>query len=251
MKTRNLIAMGAFLGLASISHIGAAQKDEAKDVLTGYQDVLNGREGTDPAILEKVAELISEETTDPGALTGILRQLHPEFAKALEAASNAESEEGIKLLQELAKSENPYLAAESSYYLGRTLMSRQRNEEALPIFIKIQDDYFDESLRIGESIFYQGVCESHTLQRDAASISLNDFVDLYPDAPERLLAEANDIINRIEFVLDGSIDDVADHMDFATTKLDLVETGERTQEVHDDIIAMLDELIEQAEDSPP
>ena len=34
-------------------------------------------------------------------------------------------------------------------------------------------------------------------------------------------------------------------------KLELVDAGERTQEVQDDIVAMLDELIKQAEDSPP
>lgn len=251
MKTRNLIALAAFLGLAGTSHVGAAQKDEAADVLTGYQEVLKEREGLDPAILEKVAQLLAEETTDPGALTEILRKLHPEFAKALELAADTESEEGINQLKALAESDNPYLAAESAYYLGRTLMSRQRNEEALPIFIRIQDDFFDESLRIGESIYYQGICEALTLQRDAASISLNDFVDLYPDAPERLLADATDTIDRIENVLDGSIHDVADHMDFATNKLELVDAGERTQGVQDDIIAMLDELIEQAENSPP
>jgi TolA-binding protein len=246
-----LIALSAFVGLASISQVGAAQKDEAAAVLTGYQEVLKKREGTAPAILEKVDQLIAEETTDPGALTEILRELHPDFAKALGAAADAKSDAGLELLKQLSESDDPYLAAESSYYLARTLLSRRRHEEALPIFIKIQDDYFDQSLRIGESIFYQGLCESTTLQRDAASISLNDFVDLYPDAPERLLAEANDIIGRIENVLDGSIDDVADHMDFATNKLELVDAGERTQGVQNDIIAMLDELIKQAEDSPP
>lgn len=251
MKTRNWIALSAFAGLASLSQVGAAQKDEAADVLTGYQEVLKGREGLDPSILEKIAGLIAEETTDPGALTDVLRQLHPEFAKALEAAADPQNEEGIELLKKLSESDNPHLAAESAYYLGRTLMSRLRNEEAIPLFIKIQEDFFDHSLRVGESIFYQGLNESNTLQRDAASISLNDFVDLYPDAPERLLAEATDIINRIENVLDGSIDDVADHMDFATNKLEVVDSGERTQGVQDDIVAMLEELIQQAEDSPP
>lgn len=251
MKTRNLIASCALVGLAIATQVGADQKDEAAAVLAGYRLALDGRGEIDPAILANLDSLVADGTTDPGALTEILRQLHPEFAKALAAASDSESDEGISLLEGLAESDNPYLAAESAYYLGRTLMSRQRNEEALPIFIKIQDDYFDYSLRIGESIFYQGVCESFTLQRDSASISLNDFVDLYPDAPERLLNEANDILARIENVLDGSIDDVADHMGYATNKLELVDSGEGTQGVQDDIIAMLDELIKQAEDSPP
>ena len=251
MKTRNLIVLSAFVGLAGLSQVGADQKDEASAVLLGYQEALKARGGVEPAVLDKIESLISEETTDPGALTEVLRQLHPEFAAALGAAADSGSDEGIQQLAKLAESDNPYLAAESAYYLGRTLMSRQRNEEALPIFVRLQDDFFDYSLRIGEAIFYQGLCESITLRRDAASISLNDFVDLYPDAPQRLLDEANDIIDRIENVLDGSIEDVADHMDFATNKLELVDSGESTQEVQDDIVAMLDELIKQAEDSPP
>ena len=251
MKTRIRIALSAFAGLISVSQVGAAQKDEANDVLIGYQEILNGREGVDPAILDTIAALIATETTNPGALTDTLRLLHPDFARALELAGDRGSEKGIGLLKKLSENEDPYLASESAYYLGRTLMNRQRSEEAIPLFIKIQDDHFDHSLRVGESIFYQGLCESNSLRRDAASISLNDFVDLYPDAPDRLLSEATDIINRIENVLDGSIDDVADHMDFATNKLELVDSGERTQGVQDDIVAMLDELIKQAEDSPP
>ncbi|MFT4548287.1 MAG: tetratricopeptide (TPR) repeat protein [Pseudoalteromonas tetraodonis] len=251
MKTRKLIALSAFVGLSSLSLVGAAQQDEAVEVLTSYKQVLAGREGIDAAILERISGLIAEETTDPGALTDTLRELHPDFAKALEAATETGNDEGIKQLQKLTESDSPYLAAESAYYLGRTLMSRQRMEDALPVFINLQDDHFDYSLRIGEAIYYQGICEANTLQRDAASISLNDFIDLYPDAPERLLAEAKDLISTIENVLDGSIEDVADHMDFSTNKLELVDAGEQTQEIQDDIIAMLDELIKQAEDSPP
>ena len=36
MKTRNLIALAAFLGLASYSQVGAAQKDEAADALSTF-----------------------------------------------------------------------------------------------------------------------------------------------------------------------------------------------------------------------
>ena len=250
MKTRKTFALVALLGLVNLSGLNAAQKDEAADVLAGFEEVLQAREDTDPALLAAVAQLIADETTDPAALTDILREMHPAFGKALEAAADTESDAGVEQLKKLAASEDPFLAAESAYYLGRTLMARQRNDDALPYFIKIQDDYFDQSLRVGESIYYQGICEALTLQRDAASMSLNDFVDLYPDAPERLINDANDTISRIENVFDGSIEDVADHMDFVTNKLMLIEAGEETQEIQNDVIAMLDELIEQAEQPP-
>ena len=52
MKTRNLIALAAFLGLSSTSQVGAAQKDEAVDVLTGYQEIL-----TDPSYSRQIITL--------------------------------------------------------------------------------------------------------------------------------------------------------------------------------------------------
>ena len=78
MKTRKLIALCAFAGLAGSLHVGADQKDEAADVLAGYREVLKGTDGADPAVLDKISSLIEEGTTDPGALTEILRQRHPE-----------------------------------------------------------------------------------------------------------------------------------------------------------------------------
>ena len=78
MKTRNWIALISGGGRASVAGVGAAQKDEAKEVLQGYEESLKGREGIDPGILEKVAGLSAAETTDPGALTEVLRQLQPE-----------------------------------------------------------------------------------------------------------------------------------------------------------------------------
>ncbi len=99
MKTRNLIASCAFVGLAITAQVGADQKDEAAAVLAGYRLALDGRGEIDPSILANLDSLVADGTTDPGALTEILRQLHPEFAKALAAASDSESDEGISLLE--------------------------------------------------------------------------------------------------------------------------------------------------------
>ena len=123
MKTRNLIALSAFVGLAGLSQVGADQKDEASAVLLGYQEALKARGEVEPAVLDKIESLISEETTDPGALTEVLRQLHPEFAAALSAAADSGSEEGIELLSQARRERQPLPGG------GECLLSRADTDE--------------------------------------------------------------------------------------------------------------------------
>ena len=46
---------------------------------------------------------------------------------------------------------------------------------------------------------------------------------------------------------EGTLTDVQDRMDFSRRRLAIEETGEDTQEEQDKIVAMLEKLIEQAE----
>jgi hypothetical protein len=228
---------------ASMLSASAAQKDEFSKVVSGFVDAAGSADGLGATL----QELKAAPNIEAGALTGALRQLHPQFAEALKVAASS-ADDGIAALEHLAGSDDPFLAAESSYYLSRVLIGEQRYEDALPHLKKIRADWSGQSLRTGESLYYQGVCNAHMLQRTAASDSLNDFVENYPDASPRLVGSAWDLIASMERVHRGSIDDVASHMEFSRRKLGLTDPGEVTQEVQGNIITMLDELIARAEE---
>ena len=244
---KRLCPLAAVLvGLATGSAT-AAQKDHFPGVLEGFGKALAGQTDLDPALKEQFAEIQNNSELEAGGLTGMLRELHPEFGEALRAAAD-EPETGIDALGKLAASDDPFLAAESSYYLSRVLIGEERFEEALPHLKNIRDQWGMQSLRAGEVLYYLGVCNANMLQRTQASDNLNDFVEQYPDASPRLVGSAWDLIASLERVHRGSIDDVATHMEFSRRKLGLEDAGENTQVVQGKIIEMLDELIARAEE---
>ncbi len=234
----------AALPALALSTTNAAQKDEFATVISGFRDAL--APDADPALVEKL-DGMSDGRVEAGALTGVLRGLHPEFAEALRAAAE-DPAEGIAKLETLAGSDDPYLAAEASFYLARVLIGEERFEDALPHLRKLRSDFADASLRTGESLYYQGVCNANMLQRTDASDNLNAFIDQYPDASPRLVGAAWDLMASLERVHRGSIGDVATHMEFSRRKLTLTDAGEVTQVVQGHIVTMLDELIAMAEE---
>ena len=240
-------SLAAAVSALAIATTPAAQKDEFATVISGFKEALSSQTDLDASIQEELGGLSGEAEIKAGALTGVLRKMHPDFGEALRLAAD-DPTAGADALAVLAGSEDPYLAAESSYYLSRVLIAEEKFETALPHLKKIRNKWSDKSLRAGESLYYMGVCNANMLQRTDAADNLNDFVEQYPDASPRLVGSAWDLIASIERVHRGSIDDVASHMEFSRRKLGLTDAGDVTQEVQGHIIKMLDELIAMAEE---
>ena len=244
-----VLAFGLAAGSSS-----AVQQDEFQAVTGSFLKELQAQAANDPAmelasrkLALKLDALQGAGLVDASALTNSLRAIHPEFGDALKTAAS-DPTAGIELLGKLAESEDPFLAAEAGYYRSRLLIGAERFEEALPHLEKLRTDWSKASLRTGESLYYQGVCNANMLQRTAASDNLNGFVENYPNSSPRLLGAAWDLIASLERVHRGSIDDVASHMEFSRRKLGLTDAGEVTQGIQSRIVVMLDELIAMAEE---
>lgn len=242
-------ALGAALAVGA-----GAQIDEFRSISKAFLSEIEARGANDP-VAEAAARKLTAKLdainggglVDAGALTSTLRAVHPEFAQALKIAAD-DPVAGIEVLGELTTSEDEFLAAEAGYYRARLLIGAERFEEALPDLQKLREDWSDSTLRAGESLYYQGVCNANMLQRTAAADNLNGFIEGYPDSSPRLIGAAWDLIASLERVHRGSIDDVASHMEFSRRRLGLTDAGEETQQVQGQIILMLDELIAMAEE---
>ena len=189
----------------------AVKLEEFKAVSGKFVQELETRAADDLAAQEalaklepKLAELEGGGLVDAGALTGALRRIHPEFGEALKIAAN-DPVVGIEQLRGLAGGDDAYLASEAGYYTARLLIGQERFEEALPLLEKLRGDWKDSTLRSGESLYYQGVCNANMLQRTAAADNLNGFVENYPDASPRLVGAAWDLIASLERVHRGSL----------------------------------------------
>lgn len=198
-------------------------------------------------VLELVEGLKKDGYGQDAILTEALRELHPDFGKALTALGEEELDRATAELEKLAGAGDPFLAAESTFFLARAHLMREDCEAALPLLEKVLGDMSGRTTHAAEALFLCGVAEAGLLDRKQAVETLGRFLKEHSDAPERMLVAAWRELHRLKQMEKGSLVDAQDHMEFSRRRLTLERSGEKTLEAQGEIIAMLDKLIEEAE----
>lgn len=189
----------------------------------------------------------SLEGASAGVITDSLIQIYPQYSAAIDSSDDDRVTEGVQLLTPLATSTDKFLAADASFYLARMLMNNQRFEEAMPYLEGLATELFSHSAHQGEVFFFLGVAHAGLLQSDEAIRSFREFLEFYPQAPERLRVTAWRQIQELQAVENGKLKDVQRHMEFSRRRLDQRDTGEQTQEKQHKIVTMLAKLIQEEE----
>lgn len=179
--------------------------------------------------------------------TDVLREKYPDYAAALSALGEEQMATAIASLSKLSKADDPHLAADASFYLGRALFMEQRCEEALPLFIRLNGEQAANSTNAGEALYMQGACEARLLKRKDAIATWEKFLKKHPDAPERMRVDAESQLANLKQIGDGSIEDIQHRMDYAGRRLALADPGRDTRHRQDEIVAMLTKLIREDE----
>lgn len=202
------------------------------------------------ATVAELAEQMSARSDQADRLiVAALRKTHEPFDQALRALGMEDPQRGMKLLEELAPHDDPYLATHARFYLARAHAMNERYEAALPLLEKITEPKaLGRTLDSGEAMFLRGVAAAETLDRESAIVTLNTFIANYPFASERTLVGAMQMVDELTWMEAGSLGDVQDRMDYSRRRLDIEEPGKITQEEQVRIVAMLDKLIEEAEE---
>ena len=237
-----LVALAALLcsrsAVADVSLEEFAQAIAANDSLSDAQR--SQAAGT-------IEQLKADDEAPSYIASEVLMQLYPKFEDAMAALGEEETEAAVAKLAELAKSDDKHLAAEATYYIGRAHMMSEHYELALPVWKSILEEHAETTFRTPEALFFKGMSESQLLKRKEAIASLDKFILDYEDAPERMQVAAWHELELLRAIEDGTLVDVQDRMDFSRRRLAIEETDEDTQEEQDKIVAMLQKLIEQAE----
>ena len=192
-------------------------------------------------------DIAADAYSSDSAITEALREIYPDYGKALFAFASEELDTAHTALTEFAKSEDPFLAADSKFFLARLWMLEEQFEQALPVWKQLAGEGADWTPYSGQALFFRGVAESGLLLRPEAAATLEQFLDENPLAPERLRTSAIrqlDLLNRIET---GSLADVQYQMEFSRRRLALRDAGLQTQETQTRIVEMLTKLIDDAE----
>ena len=232
-----------------------APADEVDDVIDRFAARVKGDKEFKPEAKKAAADIIAKLRGDKrvreSAVTESLRALYPGFARGLEAIQRMDAAMAANALEPLLKSPNPFLAADAAYHLGRVKVVEQEYESAQPLFGRVAGEWAKDSVRTGEAMFYKGLCELRMLRRDDAIDTLTAFVESGAPASPRIGFLAQETLRLLMSTGEGSLDDIAEHMDFSRRRLYLTDAGANTQEVQERIIAMLDVLIDRAEQPPP
>lgn len=249
MIRHSLNWFAAFAILAGAALPAAETTDQILDRFVGE---LEGRKSLPEEARKQVVGLVKVLRADPEgkalAVTESLRAISPEYQQALTDLADENLGVALPALVKLAGSDDPWLAADASYYLARGYLIGERFEEAMPLLEQIRTKLADRSVHQGEAMFLQGVAQIQLLKHKEATESLTRFIKEYSDAPERMRVAAARQIEQLKLVEEGTLSDVQLRMDYSRRKLGLEDTGKDTREQQDKIISMLAKLIKEAED---
>lgn len=202
--------------------------------------------------VQKATEIFSALRADvdgkPIAITEALRELYPDYKDALTTLGEENLDDAITKLGKLRDASDPYLAADAAYFLARAYLLDERFEDALPLLEDATGKYADKTARGGESLFLRGVAYGQLIQRKEAMDCLKNFLEQYPDAPERMRVGAFRQLEALKLYEDGTLTDVQFRMEFSRRKLSLEDSGQTTREQQKKIIDILAKLIKEAEE---
>lgn len=233
---------------AKPEHVG----DKLDKVIDAYVKSIQDDQQLDAAAREKLLAAIAAQRADAElrttTITDVLAATNADFQAALMALAEEDLPKGIAALEKLAKSENKFLAADAAFFLARAHMMEERAEAAAPLLEKLAGEQADATLYAGEAQYLLGAAHTAQLDRQKAIASFEKFLQDNPDAPERMRVNAIRLVEELKTLKDGSLVDVYDRMGFSRRKLQIEDSGNRTRKEQDNIIAMLDVLIKEAED---
>ncbi|MFN0019342.1 MAG: tetratricopeptide repeat protein [Pirellulaceae bacterium] len=248
-----LLAFAAPVFAADSKPVPPAEKPVATDkVLDGFLAAVKENKEFKAEQVQKATEIFSALRADADgksiAITEALRELYPDFKDALTTLGEENIQDAITKLGKLRDAKDPYLAADAAYFLARALLLDERFEDALPLLEDATGKYADKTARGGESLFLRGVAFGQLIQRKEAMDCLKKFLELYPDAPERMRVGAFRQLEALKLYEDGTLTDVQFRMEFSRRKLSLEDAGQATREQQKKIIDILAKLIKEAED---
>ncbi|MGI9516033.1 MAG: tetratricopeptide repeat protein [Pirellulaceae bacterium] len=225
--------------------------DGGDDVVKNFVAHVDSLDSIDQAAKDEIKQMIEDLRADEysrmEAVTAGLARIYPEYETAIMATQEDDLTEAISKLTPYVDSDDMFLAADSSFFLARTLMNEQRYEDAIPILERLTVELGDYSLHAGPAVYFSGVAQANMLENQRALQSFAEFLDGFPEAPERLRVAAWRQIQIIQAISEGGLEDILQRMDFSERRLEIQNTDELTQEEQDRVVSMLAQLIEEEE----
>lgn len=243
-----ILSLGC-LGSMLVSSLSA----HGEDIVDRFQRHVEQLSGVSEEVRTETLQVVTGLAADPYsrdlAIGDGLVVLYPEFSAVMEALGEERVEDAVAQLSTLTQHADPYLAAAAVFMQARAEIMREHYSEAIPLLEKFTAEQTEFSTQVGDGLYFLGMCQSAMLENDKAITSLVNFLEQYPNAPERMRVGAWRRLQELRSIEEGSMTDVLQRMEFSRRQLQGQDTGDKTQEEQLKIVSMLNQLIEQAEES--
>lgn len=210
-----------------------------------FEKWLGGR-GADPAVVETFRK--EWKMGADGRITDrAVRKVDDGYRKAIEACDGGDPKGALLLAQVMAETKDEVVRAHARFQLARVLLDEDDPEGACELLKEFIREDRGLSVLDPEAAFYLGYSQSLIPNVAEAILNLDLFLQLYPDAPERYRANAQDLLAELQAQWDSPLHALADEMKACERKLKKDEAGEPVQTKQLDIVSKLQKLIEQLE----
>lgn len=189
-------------------------------------------------------------------LTQSLAVIAPAFRAGLDAYDKDDFVACAGSMAEAAASDDPFVKVHARVYEAKALAGAERFWEASERLSGLHtrmaggdgaldvDEYSHFSAEVD---FLRGLCLLADLKYDEAQRSLREFLRLYPNASQRLVVTATQMLNELVQRNEDGIAEVVDLMNYSGRRLRLGTSGDDVQPQQKRIIELLDRLIQEAE----
>lgn len=208
------------------------------------------------AIDDKARELIAGAIADAAdadpeiVLIEALVVMSPRFLDAMDHYDEEEYDAAIEALRPLFDADDSYVRHNAEAYAVRSMVASDKLVEAESRIEKIlteREPFAAHTFAEAEMVYLLGYCQVQSLEFDKGELTLERFLADYPDAPQRYVVTARQMLAELARRIPESIGEVADLMQFSQKRLVNADTGESVQQAQQRVLDLLDDLIEDAQ----
>lgn len=240
--------------LIPVALLALTQLPGAETPVDHFLASLSQRQDVDPATRDFIANQWSQSPEKDGAsfMAEALSLLSPQFRKGLEQYEKEDLAGCAETMKALTSDADPFLAAHARFYFIKALVSQKNFAAALEELEAIAPDRHTRiepySYHLPELDFLHAYALVENLRYEEASRHLVQFLTVHPDAPQRLIVSARQMLAELANRQPGRIGEVSDLMMFAANRLGHRDTGADVQDRQKRAMDLLDKLIKEAED---
>ncbi|QDV90840.1 hypothetical protein RAS2_19240 [Phycisphaerae bacterium RAS2] len=236
--------------------VPAAEPRPAEKVVEDFVRTVQSH-ATYPEAARKFVSEKAQAVTPDGAgdfLNSALAVCSTDYADALKAMEDERTADAAERFERLAGGapNEPFLAVNAANMAATAMVELEQFPRAIaalePAFAGHAplDRY---TIGADHMLFMLGYSYVRELRYNAAKAVLTRFLQTYPEAPQRLRVTATQIVTEIDRRVPGKLGDVRDLLAYAHHRIELGDTGEPVALRQEQAVALLDNMIEEAEEN--